>query len=150
MSPTTGFPSICVGECKTKGRIEETDLANLAEVRRRLRASGIETYIVFAILRDNFDDSEVQMLTEFTKKVALEENAMGLPFFETREATPSILFTRRELETRPWTSAPTIDGVPHAYPMSFRDLAENSKVGHLNLLRWVRTEASRATQSGQA
>jgi len=142
VSPNTGNPSICVGECKTKGRIEETDLANLTEVRRRLRASGIETYIVLAIQRDSFDDAEMRMLTEFTKRVASEEDALGVPFYETREATPFILITRRELEMPPWTSAPAIEGVPHRYPMSFRDLAENSKVGHLGLALWLRSEGS--------
>lgn len=139
VSPNTGSPSICIGECKTHGRIEEADLANLGEVRRRLRASGIETYIVFAILRDIFDDEETQMLVEFAKRTASEEDALGLPFYETREATPCILFTRRDLEMPPWTSAPAIEGVPHGHPLSFRDLAENSKVGHLGLPRLLRS-----------
>jgi hypothetical protein len=133
IAPVTGFPSFCVAECKTNGRIGAEDLANLADVRRRLRNEGFECHIVLAILRSAFDDGELEMLREFTVNVAKSESALGLPFYELREASPLILFTRAELEANTWTSAPVASGAPHDYPRSFRDLAENSKVVHLGL-----------------
>jgi hypothetical protein len=123
-----GFPSILIGECKGQREIDENDLANLREVRARLRTSGVECYLLFAVLREKFTDQELSLLRGLSDDF-VDERALGLPPFHSAPAGPPILFTTKELEGNPWSAQPS-EG-PHAHPMSFMDLAENSQAIYL-------------------
>jgi hypothetical protein len=122
------FPSVCVGECKTAGFVSQDDIENLATIRRLMRETGVECYIVLAVLRERFTDEELELIQAFAESTK-EERALGLPFFEYRVAAPMILFVRDDLESDPiFAPKPAPDRpVPHDHPMSFRDFAENSR-----------------------
>lgn len=72
-----GIPSVCLGECKERGRIEREDVERLSRVRSAIRRSGVECYVLFAVLRESFSDVELSMLRELSTRFA-EERALGL------------------------------------------------------------------------
>jgi hypothetical protein len=123
-----GFPSLLIGECKAQGEIDETDIANLMDVRARLRASGTECYLLFAVMREGFTDRELSILRWLSDEL-VAQHRLGLPEYHTAPAGPPILFTTQELEADPWVARPAAG--PHTHPMSFNDLAENSQVSYL-------------------
>lgn len=123
-----GFPSVVIGECKGQGEIDENDITNLKEIRARLRGSGVECFLLFAVLRERFTDEEVALLRNLSDDFAAER-LLGLPAYQLAPAGPPILFTTQELEADPLTARPA--GGPHAHPMSFKDLAENSQASYL-------------------
>lgn len=145
-----GFPSLLIGECKGQGEINENDLTNLREVRARLRASGVECFLLFAVLREKFTDQELSLLKNLSDDF-VEEQALGMPAYHSAPAAPPILFTTRELEANPWTAQPS-EG-PHTHPMSYMDLAENSQAIYLGTrksmpLPGLPNERSTPTESG--
>lgn len=123
-----GFPSVVIGECKSQGEIDENDVRNLKEVRKRIRASGAECYLLFAVLRENFTEDEVVLLRALSDEF-VAERLMGLPIGHLAPAGAPILFTTRELEADPWTARPS-EG-PHSHPMSLQQVAENSQANYL-------------------
>lgn len=123
-----GFPSVVIGECKSQGELDENDVRNLKEIRGRLRASGIECYILFAVLRERFTDNEVALLRDLSDEF-VTERLIGLPVGHLAPAGPPILFTTRELEADPWAARPS-EG-PHSHPMSLHEIAENSQANYL-------------------
>lgn len=123
-----GFPSIVIGECKSQKAIDENDIRNLKEVRQRIRASGVECYLLFAVLREKFTDDEVALLRDLSNEF-VTDRLMGLSVGSLAPAGPPILFTTRELEADPWSATPS-EG-PHSHPMSLHDIAENSQANYL-------------------
>jgi hypothetical protein len=120
-----GLASVCLGECKDQLPVEAEDVRRLSAVRSIIRSSGIECFLLFAVLRDAFVDEELRMFDDLNSEFS-GERALGLPPYVSAPAPPPILFTARELEGEPWIPGRQNDGLPHPYPHSLRDLAENS------------------------
>lgn len=140
-----GHPSVVIGECKSRGEIDDRDIANLKEVRERLRASGVECYLLFGVLRDSFSDDEIARLKALSDEF-VTDRLLGLPAYHTAPAGPPILFTTQELEADPWSARPAAG--PKAHPMSLLDLAENSQAIYLGERRAIpRPERTRDTRN---
>jgi hypothetical protein len=127
-----GFPSVVIGECKSLGEIDDRDIANLKEVRARLRASGIECYLMFAVLRESFTEDEINRFKALSDEF-VEDQLNGLPAYHTAPAGPPILLTTQELEADPWSTKPAAG--PKSHPMRLLDLAENSQAVYLGTRR---------------
>jgi hypothetical protein len=142
-----GFPSVVIGECKGRGEIDDRDIANLKEVRRRLRASGVECYLVFAVLRDAFTDEEIERFKALSDEF-VEDELLGLPAYHTAPAGPPILFTTQELEADPWSARPA--NGPKSHPFSFLDLSENSQAIYLGSRREMLRPAIPRKSAGES
>ncbi len=64
------FPILIIGECKSyRDSITTADIDNLAKVQRLFLDQGVECYVLFATMRDRFDNDEVTALREFSAHV---------------------------------------------------------------------------------
>jgi hypothetical protein len=123
-------PSVCIGECKGLGQIDEQDITNLVSVRKKLRDARIECYLAFGVLRPAFFNDEIaifkRLLLQFNNEEALHREPHQLS-----SASGPVLFTSGELEADPWEARPAPEGLPHSHPHGLRDLAENSAALYL-------------------
>jgi hypothetical protein len=128
-----GDPVVVVAECKALGEVDADDVISLKEVRQLLRESGVECYLLFAVLREDFTDMEIAQFRELSDEFVGERHR-GL-VHEVAPAAPPILFTTRQLEGDPWIAR--AEEGPHAHPMSLREVAENSQAIYLGARREV-------------
>jgi hypothetical protein len=127
-----GVPAAAVAECKSfVDEIEEADIANLSGVANAMRASGVECYLVFATTRDHFKAAERVRFDDYTQSIAGEWALDGDPFQRMARPAP-ILLTIRELGLNSLEFYAEQPGIPHPYPRTLRDLAENSAAIYLS------------------
>ena len=106
---------IAIGECKSeKGRITSQDVSNLKAAREKLKAIGLDCYLVFSKTADSFYDEEIMLFR-------------GLK----AENVPFVLFTNREIEPyHPYWEKES-ENLPVRYPHTLAELARNSEFIYL-------------------
>jgi hypothetical protein len=99
-----------IGECKSQGgRIDEKDIGNLRMIHEKLWRKGINCYLIFSKTADSFLPEEIALFESLQK-----------------DLIPFVLFTNRELEPyNPYWEEERAD-LPHRYPLSLQELADNS------------------------
>ncbi len=64
------FPLVIIGECKSyRDSITTADIDNLAKVQKLFLNEGVECYVLFATMREQFDEAEVSALRAFSARV---------------------------------------------------------------------------------
>lgn len=122
-------PAVCIGECKNTDEIMEETLARLLRVREVVRDSGIDCYVLLAVMRLSLTDTELEMCRRAVNALPDEEVLDTAAYVHAR-AFPLIILTSQELEDDP--SLPRIrEGLPHQHPFSFQELAENTMAAYL-------------------
>jgi len=112
-----GEPTMVIGECKQNKDITRDDVANLLRVRKAVRKSGVDCFVVLSKLAASFSESERSILWRLRE-----------------QRVPFILFTERELE--PYDPYMNLEeaqeaSVPHRYAVTFEEMAENSSFRYL-------------------
>jgi hypothetical protein len=116
---------VAVGESKGGPQeIGPDDLKKLTAVADRMRAVGIECYVVLATTRDSFSDEEMAAFRAYTDAIederSIDDRVQGW-----RRPYP-ILFTWRELRSFEAYDREVRDEIPEPYAHSFRELAANA------------------------
>jgi hypothetical protein len=126
-----GRLAVAVSECKDAGEIDQSDLDNLATVAERLYASGVECYLIFTTLRDEFTPAEFDRFRAYRDQLADQWSHDTSELEGWRRPAP-VLFTPRELGQ--WQLYPAADreGLPHQQLLGLRELAANSAARYLD------------------
>lgn len=126
-----GRLAVAVSECKGAGEIDQRDLDNLAAVADRLHASGVECYLIFTTLRDDFSDGELARFRTFRDRVA-EQWSRDTSGLENWRRPAPILLTPRELGQWDFYTHDQREHVPHRHLLGLRELAANSEALYLD------------------
>jgi hypothetical protein len=126
-----GRLAVAVAECKDAGEIDQRDLDNLAAVADRLHASGVECYLVFATLRDQFTPEEIARFRAHRDAVA-GQWSLDTSTLESWPRPAPLLLTPRELGQWEFYPAADRDGLPHEHVFGLRELAANSAARYLD------------------
>lgn len=126
-----GRLAVAVSECKDAGTIDQRDVDNLAAVAERLHASGVECYLIFTTLRDEFTAEEIARFRAYRDAIAGQWSRDASNLENWRRPAP-ILFTPPEL--RQWQLYPDADrnGLPHQHVIGLRELAANSAARYID------------------
>lgn len=106
---------IVIGECKTRGMIEEQDINNLAKVRDALSHEELDVFILFSKL-SAFTDAEIQLC-----KSLQPEHERRVIMLTDQELEPYRLYA--------WTPE---DAVMKKYVVTLEDMAWNTHVMYLH------------------
>jgi hypothetical protein len=126
-----GRLAVAVSECKDAGAIDQLDLDNLASVAERMHASGVECYLIFTTLRDEFSEEEIGRFRAYRDAVA-DRWSHDTSNLESWPRPAPILLTPRELGQWELYSAADRDGLPHEHLIGLRELAANSADRYLD------------------
>jgi hypothetical protein len=126
-----GRLAVAVSECKDAGAIDQLDLDSLASVAERLHASGVECYLIFTTLRDEFSEEEIGRFRVYRDAVA-DQWSHDTSNLESWPRPAPILLTPRELGQWELYPAADRDGLPHEHLIGLRELAANSAVRYLD------------------
>ena len=126
-----GRLAVAVSECKDAGAIDQLDLDNLALVAERLRASGVECYLIFTTLRDEFSEEEIGRFRVYRDAIA-DQWSHDTSNLESWRRPAPILLTPRELGQWELYPAADRDGLPHEHLIGLRELAANSAARYLD------------------
>jgi hypothetical protein len=125
-----GRVAVAVSESKDRMEIEQTDIDNLAAVAEKVRASGIECYLIFTTLRDSFTDDEIARFRSYRDSIA-EQWSHDVAALEGWHRPGPILFTARELGKFSAYDETERARLPHQHQLGLRELAANSAALYL-------------------
>ncbi|MDX6450676.1 MAG: hypothetical protein QOH16_725 [Gaiellaceae bacterium] len=108
--------AVVFAECKTLGEVTDADVMNLGRAAAAVRATGIDSYVLFSTLKERFSDKELWRFLMLRDTELIGDTIL---------ARPPILLTRRELEGR---SVPpdTKGSVPHISTLEHLAWATNA------------------------
>jgi hypothetical protein len=126
-----GEVAVALGECKGgPKKITQEGFDKLVAAADKVRASGLECYLVFATTRDEFAEDELAIFRGYRERIrddwSLDEGRQGW-----RRPAP-ILFTARELQNFWAYEGPIREMLPEEHAMSLRQLAANSAFVYLD------------------
>jgi hypothetical protein len=126
-----GRLAVAVSECKDAGEIDQQDIENLAAVAERMHASGVECYLIFTTLRDEFTPAELDRFRAYREQLD-GQWSHDTSAFESWPRPAPVLYTPRELGQ--WQVYPVgdRDGLPHEHLLGLRELAANSAARYLD------------------
>ena len=124
-----GRIAVAIAECKNQMEIEQTDVDNLAVVADKVRASGIECYLIFTTLRDSFSTAELDRFRAY--RDFAEQWSTDTAGLESWPRQGPILFTARELG-RVALYETERARLAHQHRLGLRELATNSTALYLD------------------
>ena len=125
-----GRNCVAVSECKDQMEIEQRDIDNLAAVAERLHSSGIECYLIFTTLREEFSPPELDRFRAYRHSVA-DQWSHDVAGLENWYRPGPILFTARELGRFEIYTPEDRARLPHKHLLGLRELAANSAALYL-------------------
>jgi hypothetical protein len=126
-----GPPVVVVGEVKSfRDSIEADDLASLRRLQERLRATGVECFLLAATFRDKLDESELVAL-----RAECERAPMTLSRRSSRPVLPIILTAPELSQTQFSDDHPWRWGGPGAGTAGLAEESCKRNLG-LNEIRW--------------
>ncbi|HEY3758258.1 MAG TPA: hypothetical protein VGL37_00735 [Solirubrobacteraceae bacterium] len=121
-----GQTQVIVGEVKHRCRVEEADLNNMRAVQEWFASQDIDCWPLFATLRPNLDDGEVELLRGYCETAPRARGTMIVPQFP-------IILLEPELSA-PWMDDDSI--MKWCPANSAGDLAVASCARNLGLQQW--------------
>ena len=122
--------AVAIAECKTAGEIDQNDIDNLGTIANALYDRGIECYLIFTTMREEFTAGELARFRTYRDHVS-EQESKDVHWSEHLPREGAILLTPRELGQ--WQITPEDGrGLPHPHPGSLRELAANSGAWYLD------------------
>ena len=105
-----------LGEAKSAGgKIEADDVAHMKAVASKLKATGVNPYLVFSKTADSFSPEEIELF----KAAKAEGHSV-------------ILLTNKEIEPyNPYYESDDKDTIPHKYSHSFDEMVRNAEYRYL-------------------
>jgi hypothetical protein len=83
--------AVVFAECKTHGQVSDADVVNLSTAAAAIRDTGVDAYILFSTLKEQFSDEELWRFLMLRDAATIGDEILR---------RPPILLTRRELEGR--------------------------------------------------
>jgi hypothetical protein len=109
-----GLPVVLVGETKSyRDDIDQRDLETLVALQRDLQATGLETFIVLATLRDTYEGAALQALRE-----VCEQAPATLHYSHGERVALPIALVARDLSAHPMSNEYPTKWVRHSYTLA--------------------------------